>query len=201
MKILSIFAHPDDEIIWGWPIMQDKSIERHLLIVSDNHTSRKDRALKALEEVCDSEGIRLLNCLCLESEFYRRPTRFTEHTLMHAVNFIKSNIPKGYDYYFTHNPNGEYGHGDHILTFRIVAELCTNVIYGDAFNSNCHYSYKPRYIKEATGRTYQLDKDFLNRTKAIYQKHQAWSWSFSVPETIILKELMNFENSKTINYF
>ena len=27
-KCLMVMAHPDDEIIFGWPIFQDKSIEK-----------------------------------------------------------------------------------------------------------------------------------------------------------------------------
>ena len=190
MKILSIFAHPDDEIIWGWPINQDKSIERDLLIISDNRSGYKKRATEALKEVCDSEDINLIGVVGLDSEFYRLPTRRADYVLMHAVSEIKKSIPKGYDYYFTHNPNGEYGHGDHILTFRIVAEICDKVIYGDAFDRNCHYSYSPKYIKEKILSSHTLDQDFLNRTMTIYKKHRAWSWSHSVPNQITLKELM-----------
>ena len=28
MKVLMVFAHPDDEIIFGWPIFQDPTIEK-----------------------------------------------------------------------------------------------------------------------------------------------------------------------------
>ena len=36
MKVLMVFAHPDDEIIFGWPIFQDPTIEKELVMVTSD---------------------------------------------------------------------------------------------------------------------------------------------------------------------
>ena len=36
MKVLMVFAHPDDEIIFGWPIFQDSTIEKELIMVTSD---------------------------------------------------------------------------------------------------------------------------------------------------------------------
>ena len=36
MKVLMVFAHPDDEIIFGWPIFQDPTIEKELIMVKSD---------------------------------------------------------------------------------------------------------------------------------------------------------------------
>ena len=55
-KVLMVMAHPDDEIIFGWSIFQDKSIEKKLLICSSDFHNKEREWCKyrkdALFEIC-----------------------------------------------------------------------------------------------------------------------------------------------------
>ena len=56
MKVLMVFAHPDDEIIFGWPIFQDPTIEKELVMVTSdfNNPARQQYAHRKflLQEGC-----------------------------------------------------------------------------------------------------------------------------------------------------
>jgi len=201
-KVLAIFAHPDDEIIWGWHALQDPNLERHLIIVSDNHTGYGGRARAALEEVSTTIGTQSTICMNWPSEFYRLPTRYDSLTLpmltCQLVETIKTCVNKiKPEHIVTHNPFGEYGHGDHRYVFNIVSSFIEHqsIRYADACQSNkCHLSFDK--IPYPIGRAYfsshryvsshTLNKEWFNPLKEIYKKHRAWSWGSPhvVPEKV-----------------
>lgn len=198
MKVLAVQAHPDDEVLWAWPVLQDKANERYLVTVSDNRRGYGKRSLEALREVCQAEDIMLCECVMENSEFYRLPFRYAEYTLTNAILHIKAAIQRSIDivkpnYIWTHNPVGEYGHGDHRLIFDIVASLDKPILFSDiCLLNSCHHSFNdiPGHVESAWYSTYnkeiELDMDFYGRCKAIYEKHKAWSWSYEpVKETSI----------------
>lgn len=191
MRILSVFAHPDDEIIWGWPINQNKNIERHIVILSNNN--KQARTEKVIKEIKEAFNFSSFNCLNINNEFYRLPTRFNKTVLLDCIKYIKESLLKlpEFDYYFTHNPNGEYGHGDHKLCFQIMAELFgTKVIYGNAFYEVDHYSYNIKYIKDKHLSSHIIDKTFINKGIDIYKKNKAWTWfEEKVPTKLELRRL------------
>jgi len=201
MKVLGIFAHPDDEVIWGWPIMQDNTIEKYLIIVSNNRPGY-DSARAALEEVCKLTDIHFVACLNLPSEFYRLPTRYETFTLPMAIQRIVRTVNNALseispDYIITHNPFGEYGHGDHRLVFNVITSFINeiDIVFTDACQSNkCHLSFDeiPMRIWEIyfldRMDEYKLDKSWLDVCSSIYKKHKAWSWDLPhvVPESLRL---------------
>lgn len=186
MKVLAILAHPDDEVLWGWPVMQDEGTERHLLLVSDNHNGYCDRARNACCDIWPNQRRVLHNA----SGFYRLRFRYAVLTLPMITQVIEVQIDRVItqvqpDYVFTHNPIGEYGHGDHRLLFELVCghPAVKKVLFTDICLANkCHVSYNeiPKHIKDAFFTApkgeYELNMDWFNRCKQVYQRHRAWSW-------------------------
>lgn len=192
-KVLGIFAHPDDEILFGFPIFQDNQFEKHLIIICDDSSRNRPGRKKALEEVCQQENIRLVDCLSEHNNFYALPTRRSTNLLTDAIERIEKSLERNIkniqpDYIFTHNPVGEYGHGSHRLLFEIVSqnEKVKNLLITNICQESNHRSSKeiPDIIWRAycqhnlwSSKVYQLDVDFYRRCKVIYDKHNAWTWS------------------------
>lgn len=189
MRILAIVAHPDDEVLWAWPVMQNPQYERAVLCISDNSQKYSWRSKYALLDLAEQENWPAW-CGDLPSGFSRLPFRDARDILPDKVAQIRLLIAKVIldfkpDMLFTHNPVGEYGHSDH----RLIAEL----VYGCEFAgpvwvsdiciwNRCHVSYErmPKFIVEAFYRrpvgNIQLDGDFLGRCSTVYRKYSAWSW-------------------------
>lgn len=199
-KVLGIFCHPDDEILGGWPVFQNPNIERHLVILcSDLHRKGPNRK-RALEEVCEQEGIILEYCADFDNNFYALPTRRADVTLSDVCSQICEIISVCIDklkpdFIVTHNPVGFYGHGSHRLLFELVTQhpMASNVIFTDICQKSNHRSthgipmsvycaYYGNFIDldSAAHRRvdHRLDIDFYNRTKAIYSRRGAWTWDF-----------------------
>jgi len=122
--ILLLFAHPDDEVIFGWPILQEADCEKELAICSAHDENRP-----ALREVAGRTGCRL-SLLGGPNQFYA----FSE-TTGESQDFyqrIQAQIAAGgYDFVFTHNPEGEYGHLDHKFVFDAAVHSIRPVVYSD----------------------------------------------------------------------
>jgi len=194
MKTLAIYAHPDDEILWGFPQMQYSDVERYLYTISDNHNGYDYHAIEALKKVCEVSGIRLVGCLGIANEYYRIATRRKACTLMQdivpammkgmreAINAVKP------DRIITHNPYGEYGHGDHRLIFSLLNIMPEandiEITYTDACQVNkCHLSFpeipqriRQRYFQNKI-EDYTLNRDWYNPLEEIYKDYGAWSWT------------------------
>jgi hypothetical protein len=183
--MLGVFAHPDDELIFGWPVLDELD---GLLIVSNNHNSYPN-AWRATEEIC-----RDLNIPCwtvgLDNNFYRLPTRRADLTLPQAVEKVNAGITSALretqsKRVFTHNQWGEYGHGDHRLVHDIVIRHpgMEYVWVSDMCQANkCHLSTEepPKRITVKLGPPIrmrcQLDRAMYERGKRVYETHSAWSW-------------------------
>jgi hypothetical protein len=188
MKTLMILSHPDDEILFGYPIIQNNKDEVYLLTLSDNHGKYGDGPKKALAEVCKANEVNLIDCFNIDTGFSRLPTRYESFTLPMVIEKYREKITQLIldlkpDSIFTHNPMGEYGHSDHRFTFNLVTEFNYPMLFTDiCFLNKCHLSTKetPNFwmrVMYDSKKEYNLDIDWYENMKDIYEKHKAWSWS------------------------
>jgi len=184
-KILILISHPDDEIIFCWPIVQDKSIEKTILTISsDIYNPNSNNRLIPLKSICDNNNINLIS-LNYDSDFYRIEG-WPKTTYKQLHYFVKKRLHElDYDYLMTHNPYGEYAHPDHILSFNLSLlysnspVLFTDIIskYPDNWGFGNGDNLKRLYYNDKVG-DYILDEKFYNYCKNEYIKHGVWTWGF-----------------------
>jgi hypothetical protein len=183
--VLMVMAHPDDEVILGFPILQDERIKKKILICSSdlNNPERQwcSHRKVPLGEICRKLDIEH-KCLDYDSEFYRMNTR--QEMLSKMMQHVSEEIDNfDYDYIFTHNVLGEYGHIDHQIVHQIVMQKNVPCIFSDIFiRSNwCPYGgisdlYASMYNFKCIGHV-ENDMNFYNMVKNFYLSHNVWTWS------------------------
>jgi len=172
--ITLLCAHPDDEVIFGWPVLQQA--KKIICCSSDlNNPERawcKDRKL-ALKEIGQKVGAEVI-CLDYNSEFYRLPTR--DGSLMRLANDIFS-LLEPEEVLFTHNPWGEYGHLDHVLVHQIARRSGKRLLYTDI---SLEAGWLPSLMYLPTMPpvgSFTNEQKFYAECKAIYDKWNCWTWS------------------------
>jgi len=172
--ITMLIAHPDDEIIFGFPVLQNA--KKIICCSSDlNNPERawcKDRKL-ALKEIGQKVGAEII-CLDYNSEFYRLPTR--DGSLMRLASDILSLLGPE-EVLFTHNPWGEYGHLDHVLVHQVALLSGKRLLFSDiSLEAGWIPSGKRRLSGKVVG-CFGNDLQFYNECKAIYDSFGCWTWS------------------------
>jgi len=178
-NITYLVAHPDDEVIFGFPVLA----KAKRIICCSNDSNNPLRAwcknrIFALQEVGKLIGAEIV-CFDYDSEFYRMNTRNGDLGKMveQVVKCVIDLLPSYEDsVLFTHNSWGEYGHIDHILTNHIAKlthrRILTTDIAIDAGWFKVENNYKGEPIMKV-----QNDLELYNKCKAIYEKWNAWTWS------------------------
>lgn len=194
-KILMVLSHADDEVIFGYPILQYHPLNEVYLLTLTNNNKYGKGPQNALKEICALNNIHLIDLPRLQPNFYRLPTRYEEVVLPNILKICSNNIKRALDiskpdYIFTHNPMGEYGHGDHRTTFNLVSQFNTPLMFTDICITNpCHLSsehipsiYKTYlYDKAKAKEKVTLKMEWYIKMKCVYEKHEAWSWSGHPP--------------------
>lgn len=204
MKVLMVLAHADDELIFGWPLLQDQSIEKEILICSsDLHNplrKRYRRRKEALARLCGFLGLRH-HCFDYDSDFYKMDMRPPKKQKRRLGDIFKPDKPvtllkdiagriletvekSGCDAVFTHNLWGEYGHMDHIL----INSVIMNNTRKPALMTDARLQAENLPIAEAAPAwreilarhyrsTHALDLDFYEKCAAFYKDSGTWTWS------------------------
>ena len=200
-----VVAHPDDEILFGWPVFFNDKFKKCILMCStdENNTERSwcVHRKKPLQEICDKEDIPLF-CLPNNSSFYNTQTRRPKHLPRNEYGDSQAPFRKKcdeissfiieyenkFDYIFTHNPFGEYGHMDHKLIFDIVIKTTTKPVLITDINMSSNWSKKIKKLDKIKKMCYNefysscnLDLSVFAKYKSFYEKHGVWTWSREVP--------------------
>lgn len=174
-----LIAHPDDEVIFGWPAIL--SARRIVAIASD--AFNQDRAWcarrsEALKEVGDLIGVETI-CLNFNSEFYRRTTR--DGKLWDMTLEVQAALGSGGGLpLFTHNAWGEYGHLDHILTHQIARMTGRRLIVTDMVASANWMpvtGYPQGQVIDEPREMSREEEELYDKAEAIYKKLGCWTWS------------------------
>ena len=188
MRVLSIWAHCDDELIFGWPLLQNEVIENHLLLCCHQDHRGDDRRLRGMKQVCEQEGIHFVDNLGLPNNFFNEKHIPYETAASRIKIGIHDAIEKVQpDFVFGHNPIGEYGHGAHRMLFKLTFEhpsverwVTTSTTHrskGYHSDGTFHQFWmdnlyaEGNYIEEA-----ELEQDFIDRTKKVYDDLNGPAW-------------------------
>lgn len=182
-KILMVMAHPDDELIFGWPILQNDKFDKEIIMcTSDRYNPERawcSHRREPLLKLCADLDIK---CTIFDynSEFYRLPTRNGElsrmcETILNEIE--KSNAKR----IFTHNPWGEYGHLDHIVVHDIARHSSKDVYVSDMF-VECNWvpwknigNYN-KVFDWLASEEHSLNINFYNKYKKYYSDVNVWTW-------------------------
>lgn len=203
-NILMILAHPDDEVIFGWPLLQNYSIKKELIICSSDAFNPQRRwcahRKQPLIDLCTNLGLNL-TCLDYNSDFYSYPNRNTKSPknifkrLIHKKDtrtiiseFMKDVLKviksKEFDAIFTHNPWGEYGHMDHIIIHNLILHHYYNkkpILFTDTL-INLDWMPLCKDLPRITSKferigSFTNNENLYNDFMQYYKKTKTWTWS------------------------
>lgn len=83
---------------------------------------------------------------------------------------------------FTHNPWGEYGHEEHVQVFKVLTRLRDSLVF-ELFVSSYVSNRSAKLMTQSLHRisddfvTRETDKALARQLKALYTKHDCWTWA------------------------
>lgn len=90
-------------------------------------------------------------------------------------------VLKNYKNVFTHNPWGEYGHEDHVQTFRAVQSLSSKLELNIWYSNYCGNRSIPLMLKSISGFssnyfTLKTNTELANKLCELYKSNSCWTW-------------------------
>lgn len=177
MKVLALFAHIEDHICFGWPLMQNKKIEKHLIVCTNDGQS-------TLQKSCEDADIHLVETLGFPNGFYRKTLVVDGFDSAMAIMRICKALTEAIreiepDFLFTHNPWGEYGHFDHRIVFEAAYNHAIPILITDIIADSVCFPrpeqgiYQALYTKPYA--TVESDYGFYSEQAIIFRKSGWWT--------------------------
>jgi len=185
-NVLMVFAHCDDELVCGWPILQNLKINKTLILASSDRYNNERSWCRhrkfVTEDLCRDLNIKV-KILDYSSNFYKINHR--DGGLIDFENAVLREISGvSFDYIFTHNPHGEYGHLDHVFLSNLIFKAVdAPLIFSDitlAADWTAQNPKSKRYDKiffHDKIETVALDGRFYERTVQFYESRGVWTWN------------------------
>ncbi len=164
-KVLGIFAHGDDEVLFGWPYLQNEEYERHVLILSYAKSP-------AATDLYYESGIEV-SFIARHKDWHK--TRFGQERILEHCNLDINEIEP--DFILTHNPWGEYGHDEHIALHRLLVDKYPPgfVRWADITAKATGWRMPDLDMSGKVEDFVSLDPNWFNQGKAIYQAAGSWT--------------------------
>ncbi|MDA1068219.1 MAG: hypothetical protein O3C43_17155 [Verrucomicrobia bacterium] len=195
-----VVAHPDDEVLWFSSLL--KKIDKVIIIFKDFYPRPEigEQRAKAIAKLpfevvwlaipeAGTYGLGNweqpeLSPFGLIVEDAASTTKITEdyERNFHDIHTqLKKHLSSDMTV-FTHNPWGEYGHPDHVQTYRIIESLRANLefhLYVSSYASSKSMSLVQYYAdtgvqEPITGR---IDSTNCNQIADSYKQHDCWTWA------------------------
>jgi len=173
LRILCIFAHREDHVLFGWPILQYKYENKYLFIVSND-------AMDIITKSCANWNVNYRGPGILENSFSINKIPCAYQIIRNKIKSLIGEIKP--DYIFTHNPIGEYGHYDHRMVFEVIYnETKTPIIINDILASSSYYNnfekipllFKNLYINKICKVNPNIK--FYNDNRELFIKNDKWT--------------------------
>lgn len=171
-NIVCLVAHPDDEFLFGFPVIKHA---RKIIACVDDKTHpkrqwclRRGEALKEIGKLVGAETV----CLRHDSGFVHK----AHGDLIKFVEEVRTHIADA-EVIFTHNGWGEYGHLDHILLHQIVRMSGKPMLTTDICTHADWYKVKP-YVQGEAIKHCINDLGFHEECMRIYKSFGAMGWTY-----------------------
>lgn len=184
--VLMVFAHCDDELVCGWPILQNAQVRKSLIIVSSDRHNRQRQWCShrkfATQDLCRSLGI---ECLILDydSDFFRYDHRSGKLAGLEQ-DILRSICKFSFDYLFTHNPYGEYGHLDHIFISNLLMRSASHPLLISDLQMPSDWTNVPPSSRRYARTFYDnpvaetvIDYPFYRSVSKLYETRGVWTWA------------------------